>query len=220
MVTTTICRTWDDSTDARARLWAAIAKWNGVSAVPLKFVTYNGLHFDCPTMEIHQRKDRLPLFGMDIRKYGSKNIIDPFTEIAYNGEAGEQILYRTLPDLAAFFGIETPTDDIKGDQVAGYIAKGDYETVARHCAEDVRMTRELYLRMASPFRAVVFDIETVGRDDIDRTRVKPDGRVSKPEAVEASITEKIAKAGLDPFANRIVVLCYEFVDEHGPLEAF
>jgi hypothetical protein len=214
-VTTVICRTWEESRLARVRLWDEVAQANRTSLIPLKWVTYNGLHFDCPTMETHQRLDGLRLFGMDIRKYGSKNIIDLYDLLTFSDNCGEQVLYRKLPVMAFHFDIPIPEEDIDGSQVAALIASGDagYERVAQHCAFDVEMTAALYKRLGIPWRAIVFDIETVPKNGIDLATVKPDGRLTDPAKIEASQTQRLEKAGLDPFANRIVVLGYTFIDE-------
>ena len=207
-----ICRTWEDSTAAREAMRKAQADWYAVSATPLFYAGYNNTTFDCPVVETHQRKDRLPLFGMDIRPYNSRNVVDVFAALTFNDNAGQQILRRTLTDLARFFGIDTPEDDIKGEDVAGYIAAGDYDTVACHCAEDVRMTAELYRIVNRAQPALVFDVETVALDNLDLTRIKGDSRLTDPAKVAADLKAKASKAALDPFGNRIAVLCWEIVE--------
>ena len=206
---TFICKTWKDSTDARGQLRESVAARNHQSAVPLKFVTFNGLTFDLPTLETHQRIDRQPVFGFDLHPYSSKNVIDLYRLLTNNEDCGKHVMRRALPDLARALGVDTPADDITGEQVGEYIAKGDYETVARHCEADVIATRDLYLLTPRPFRAVVLDIETVAKDGLDRSRVKYDKRLKDREA---AIDTALAGAALDPWASRIVVLSYLFVD--------
>ena len=211
-ITTRICRTWDESVTARETLRADVAFWNSQSAMPLKWVGYNNLFFDCPTVETHQRLDGLPTFGMDIRKYGSKNVIDLFDALTYSDNCGKQVLRRTLHDLCAAFGIDpTGPEEIDGSEVQGRIDAGDYEAVAAHCQHDTALTAALYQRvMPSPFRAVVFDVETVKRDGLDLARVKVDSRLTDPAKIAKAKAE--APFGLDPFASRIVALCWTLVD--------
>jgi hypothetical protein len=210
-----ICTTWDESKLAREAMTRAVAKWNRESSMPLYFVGYNCISFDCPTMEIHQRLDGLPVFGMDIRKYGSKNIIDLYDLLTFGGNCGTQVMRRTLPDMAKAFGIWTPPDrpELDGSQVAAAIAEGRYEDVAYHCERDVMLTARLYRRVArSPFRAVVFDLETVPKDGLDIERVKVDSRLKDPAKIAAAKQDGLADASLDPYGNRIVVLSWTMVD--------
>jgi hypothetical protein len=149
---------------------------------------------------------------LDIRKYGSRDIVDLMADLTFSGADGCAVMSRSLKAMAARFGLGVQ-DETNGSDVAALIAAGDYEAVAAHCESDVQTTVALYRKLHGNRPAIVVDIETAAIDNAFefRTFVKPDGRLSDPKKIEADIDSKLLKAPLDPFLCRIVVLGYEVV---------
>jgi predicted PolB exonuclease-like 3'-5' exonuclease len=180
--------------------------------VDSKWVGFNCLSFDCPVLETRARLLNLPSFGMDIRKYGSRNVCDVWSDLTFNGECGSPVMSRSQKALAARLGIEV-TDDIDGKDVARLVSEGRYDEVAAHCLSDVTVLAEMFTRLYPKRSGLVFDLETVPIDNVKDYRefIKPDSRLTDPKKIEASIQEKAEKAGLDPWLCRIVVIGYQVI---------
>ena len=78
----------------------------------------------------------------------------PHTASAWSGkyidtmfEWGGANHYVGLMELCRVLGVGPNDEDIDGASVWEYVARGDLETVARHCALDVERTRAVYRAM-------------------------------------------------------------------------
>jgi hypothetical protein len=176
-----------------------------------RLVGFNILQFDAPVLVTRCRLLGVTPPALDIRKYGSKDIIDVMADLVLGLDPDKAILRRSQKALAARFGIPS-TDSTSGADVARMAAEGDRDGIAAHCQADIDVLRELFRRVHGPkAKGILVDLETVAIDNAAEYRayIKPDGRVSKPEAIEASITEKLTKAALDPYLCRIVCLGWD-----------
>jgi hypothetical protein len=209
MPTIRICRTPDDVTVALHAFRMAWRDLNAVTACDAPVGVFNA-PFDCWTVEVQARRLGLPSFNFDMRKYGSRNVVDMMRELECEGVC--QVLSRSQKAMAAIVGIPVE-DDCDGGQIADLYAKGDFDAIAAHNRSDVETLAALW-RFWFPRRAgICLDVETVAREDVAAFRpyIKPDGRVTDPKKIEASIDEKLRKAALDPWLNRIVCIGYEVV---------
>jgi DNA polymerase III epsilon subunit-like protein len=176
-----------------------------------RLVTFNGIGFDVPVLITRCRLLGIKPPALDLRKYGSKDITDVMADLCLGLDPDKAIMRRSQKAMAARFGIAS-TDTTSGADVAAMAARGDYEAIAAHCQADIDVLRELFRRVhGAKAKGILLDLETCAIDNAAEYRayIKPDGRVSKPDAIEASITEKLTKAALDPYLCRIVCLGWE-----------
>jgi|WetSurMetagenome_2_1015567.scaffolds.fasta_scaffold278743_2 hypothetical protein len=207
---TIICKTEQDEREALIVLRRVKAQADTGVAVDSRWITFNGLSFDCPVLETRALLLGLPSFHMDIRKYGSKNIVDLYAELTFFGSDGAAILSRSQQSLAHRFGYVS-TDTLDGSMVPSLVAEGRYDEVAAHCQADVEALAFLYrAKFGAKARGIVFDLETAPIDGVASYRpwIKPDGRLTDQKKIEASIDDKLERAGLDPYLCRIVCLGY------------
>jgi DNA polymerase III epsilon subunit-like protein len=206
-----ICPTPADELDALKTFAESSRIFTAGLALPPVWAGFCNSTYDCPVMEARAILHGLPAFGMDIRKYGSKNVVDLHADLTFGGNDGTPVMSRSLKAMAKRLGIEN-TDGINGDEIAALVAAGQWDAVADHCRSDVATTAALYrLRHTRP--AIVFDLEAVAVENAADFKefVKPDGRLTDPKKIEASIEEKLSKAALDPWLCRIVALGWELV---------
>ena len=178
-----------------------------------KICTFNGLSFDLPVLITRCRLLGVTPVSADVRKYGSKDVVDLMADLTFNDNGGATILSRSQASLARRFGIPTP-DQTSGKDVAALVAAGDYDAVAVHCAADLDVLRELFRRVyGERAKGVLLDLETAAIDNLAdyRGSIKGDSRLTDPKKVEADIEAKLGKAALDPYLARIVVIGYEVI---------
>ena len=210
---TIICRTEQDEIGALDAFGNVVHHLRSTSMVTsdTKLVGYNILQFDAPVLVTRCRLLGVKPPALDIRKYGSKDITDVMADLCFGLDPDKAILRRSQASMLARFGIESH-DATSGKDIAAMVERQDWEAIAAHCQADLDGLRELYRRLYGPkARGILVDLETAAIEDAQdyRAFIKYDGRVSKPEAIEASITEKLTKAALDPYLCRMVCLGYE-----------
>lgn len=178
--------------------------------------TFNGLKFDLPmiTQQCRYLQVRSPMW--DIRRYSTGTLIDLWDVLTFGGNGGAQVMSTSLGSFCKAFGI--PHDEsVSGKDTAKLIAAGDYDTVARHCADDVAATVALAKRLGYRGPAVAVDVETVPRDGFETLLSEPSapGNLKDPTKIATAIEEKRSeqreKAGLDINLARLVVIGYQVV---------
>lgn len=107
-------------------------------------VTFNGLFFDIPVLMARARLlgVRCPEFYIDRYRSPHPDLLNILT---FKGALGKDS-YRSLPWFAKRFGINTD-DAFTGAMIGQLYADGDWESIRRHCASDVRLTRQLAERL-------------------------------------------------------------------------
>lgn len=176
-----------------------------------KLVTFNGIGFDVPVLLTRCRLLGVNPPAFDLRKYGSRDIVDVYADLSFNGEGGQAVMSRSQRALLARFGIPT-ADTTSGSDVAEMAARGDYEAIAAHCQADIDGLKALYQRVhGEGAKGILLDLETVAIDNAADYRqfVKPDGRLTDEKKIAADVDAKLLKAGLDPYLCRIVCLGWE-----------
>lgn len=212
---TMIFRTEAEEREGLAAFASIIHRERATNLIPLdtKLITFNGLSFDLPVLVTRMRLLGVKPPALDIRKYGSKDAIDLYAELSFNGEGGAAIMSRSQKALAARFGIPS-LDDTSGADVAQMVAEGRYDDVAAHCQFDLNTMLALYWRVHGPeAKGILLDLETAPVDNAAEYRqfVKPDGRLTDEKKIAADVDTKLGKAGLDPYLCRIVCLGYEVI---------
>lgn len=138
-VRTLVARTVDEEPDLLRQLWQAIAAVRG----PRRWVTYNGLEFDLPYL-----LRRSALLGIEVpilaplRRYALGEHYDVMQALA-NWKPGDRLPLRIA---ARLFGL-AKADGLDGAGVHEAWRAGRIEAVAAYCAQDARITYDLFRRL-------------------------------------------------------------------------
>jgi hypothetical protein len=138
-VHTLAARTADQERDLLQQFWQAIAALRG----PRCWVTYNGLDFDLPYL-----LRRSALLGIEVpvpvplRRYALSEHYDVMQALA-NWKAAERLPLRIA---ARLFGL-AKADGLDGAGVSTAWRAGQVEAIAAYCAQDARVTYELFRRL-------------------------------------------------------------------------
>lgn len=117
--------------------WARVSNERGT--VPL--VTFNGFGFDAPVVMARSMLLGVPHQPLNIDRFRSPHV-DLMQRLCW----GDREKALSLAFYAQRFGI--PTDDaFTGALIGQLLADGDWESIKRHCASDVRLTRLLAERI-------------------------------------------------------------------------
>lgn len=117
--------------------WARVSNERGT--VPL--VTFNGFGFDAPVVMARSMLLGVPHQPLNIDRFRSPHV-DLMQRLCW----GDREKALSLSFYAQRFGI--PTDDaFTGALIGQLLADGDWESIKRHCASDVRLTRLLAERI-------------------------------------------------------------------------
>lgn len=109
-------------------------------------VTYNGRTFDLPVLATRARLLGIDWPDLDLRKYGSTDVVDIYERLTFGDTLQHGVIPRTLHDMAARFGIDVQ-DDVRGHQIGALVAAGEWDKVRHHCANNVRLTVALAARL-------------------------------------------------------------------------
>lgn len=193
--------------------------WHLYESLPpdTPLVGYCHRRYDLPMLIQRSRYLGVPAWSLPLRKYDNRHVVDLFDLLTFYGDAGADLMKRTLDNFCRRFGIVI-ADETTGKDVAAMIAAGDYAAVAAHCAADVEKTRQLAQRIeAIEGAALVLDIETAS---IDGASVYLDGIQAPPnykdEAkirvyIEEKTREATERAALDINLGRVVCLGYTLI---------
>lgn len=110
-------------------------------------VTFNGMSFDVPLLHVRAAVHGLRLQHAPdafLRRYTTQHHADLRLVLA-NWDARAA---GTLHDWCEAFGIES-TDECSGADIGALVSAGDTNGIAKHCAEDLRLTCALYERLTT-----------------------------------------------------------------------
>lgn len=105
-------------------------------------IGYNILGFDLPVLLRRSLylSVKTPVLNLD--RYRTPHI-DLLQRLSHNG----LLRARSLAFYCRRFGLDVPTDPVKGEDIAGLVAAGQWASVEAHCASDVQKTAALAARM-------------------------------------------------------------------------
>jgi hypothetical protein len=105
-------------------------------------VTFNGLNYDLPLLLRRSLYLGVPAPKLQLERFKHADAIDLMQILSMDG----RLKLHGLRFYANRFGI--PVDDEShGKDIAGLVAAGDWEAVAKHCTADVQTTAALAKRM-------------------------------------------------------------------------
>ncbi len=122
--------------------------WEGAKKYDT-FVTFNGRSFDIPFIlvrsTIHQIKPTKNLMSNRYlnSQFSNAKHIDLLDQLTFYGAVRQK---GSLHLWTRAFGIDSPKEDINGDQVAPFFKKGKCLDIARYNGRDILATKDLYLR--------------------------------------------------------------------------
>lgn len=106
-------------------------------------VGFNCLAFDLPLLLRRSLYLGVKTPVLSLGKYRHDGIEDLMMRLSHDGT----LRYRSLSFYAKRFGLDVPADPHTGADIAGLVAKGDYDAVAAHCRADVMVTVALAKRV-------------------------------------------------------------------------
>lgn len=116
-----------------------------------EIIVFNGSTFDVPVVIA-----RAWLLGLDVpaslralveKRYNSR-LIDLFQVVTFGaGRHYDGPISCGLVSMCEVFGIDIPSDEEDGSQIATMVAEGRWDDVREHCRRDVERTRALAQRL-------------------------------------------------------------------------
>lgn len=104
-------------------------------------VGFNSLSFDMPVLMRRAQLLGMPYPELNLDRYRTPHI-DVLERLSFHGK----LTLRSLKFYGRRFGLAVP-DDIKGADIAGLVAAGDWSAIEKHCAADVELTAALAARL-------------------------------------------------------------------------
>lgn len=102
------------------------------------YITFNGLSFDIPTLNIHSLRHRIKPLNISTRKYYIDNHLDVYAYLSnYERRPG------TLDYYAQYFEIGSGKNGMDGSQVERMFYDGKLDEIAEYCLSDCQQTYEL-----------------------------------------------------------------------------
>lgn len=106
-----------------------------------QIITFNGRGFDCPFLLVRSAANRVrPTIDLMPNRYSNQHVdlMDQFTWFgAFRRRFSLEVWCKAL-------GVEQPKREVRGSDVAGLYAAGEYMTIARYCLGDARATAQLF----------------------------------------------------------------------------
>ena len=116
------------------RFWEAVGRAKQI-------ITFNGRGFDCPFLLVRSAANRVrPTIDLMPNRYSNQHVdlMDQFTWFgAFRRRFSLEVWCKAL-------GVEQPKREVRGSDVAGLYAAGEYMTIARYCLGDARATAQLF----------------------------------------------------------------------------
>jgi predicted PolB exonuclease-like 3'-5' exonuclease len=122
-------------------LWRRI--YDRVTGAVQPLVTFNGLSFDLPVLMARSMLLGVPHPTLNLDRYRSPHI-DLLQRLSWNDPSKA----HSLMFYCSRFGISTD-DAFTGALIAQLHADGDWESIRKHCASDLRLTRQLAERVGA-----------------------------------------------------------------------
>jgi 3'-5' exonuclease len=116
--------------------------WEDVVKVT-RIITFSGRMFDCPWLML-----RSLVHGVSAQR----NLMPPRYQTGFHVDLAEQLSFYgatrnySLDFWCQTLGITSPKHDISGAEVPAAYRAGEYERIARYNADDIRATRELFVK--------------------------------------------------------------------------
>jgi len=147
--------------DEEREVYALRKVWHAYTDRSRRLVSFNGAGFDVPTLIQRSRLLRVTVPRIDQRKYGNSDQIDLYRLLTFDDTQRTFVIRRTLDNFTRLFGLDVPTDQHDGGDIARLVADGAWDAIAHHVRTDVVKTRALaerldVLRVQVPEEAAVF----------------------------------------------------------------
>lgn len=108
-------------------------------------ISFYGLSFDWPVIVQRSRYLGVPFAMPNLDKYRTPHT-DLHALLTFNGATKHT---HSLDFYAKRFGVQLPTDEIDGSQIAAAVAAGEWEKVVNHCRLDVLKTAAIAHRIGA-----------------------------------------------------------------------
>jgi hypothetical protein len=110
-----------------------------------RLVGFRSRSFDLPVLFQRSRYGRVSTMPRDWRAwlapYGRTRLhVDLHDEATFDGIRSESSIPRSLTSFCSLFGVDVPTDDGQGCDMAALVEAEDWEAVRLHCYRDVQRT--------------------------------------------------------------------------------
>ena len=128
-----------DESSLISAFWSKIADYD-------YFITFNGIAFDIPTLNIHSIRHKIrPSVKIDCQKYRITNHLDLYQVLSH----WNPMMGGGLDFYLRYFGISSGKDGMSGDQVADYYRMGDMgeKVIRQYCESDCIGTWKLAERV-------------------------------------------------------------------------
>lgn len=123
--------------------------WQMVEAIGseypyFRFVTFNGLNFDFPFLEMRSLIQSVPFMQLPKKRYDTTRHYDVRQVLTNWGVRG----LGSLRFWCHVFGIEYTNGIIQAEQIADCYGKKEYQKIFDKCENDVDLINRLYLRVS------------------------------------------------------------------------
>ena len=137
-----VCRDEDDEAIALTRFWA--------EAGHCPLVGFRIRTFDAPMLMARSRYLGIRYPVLDLGRYArGARIVDLWDTLTFGLSDFEctAVMPRKLKSYGVRYGVPVSDDEINGKDIGALVAAGDWDSVASHCAADVRLTTALARRV-------------------------------------------------------------------------
>ena len=115
--------------------------WSTVAGRTL--VGYNCIAFDLPVLLTRSRILGVSTPHYDVKKWGCQGVIDLMLDLSFNG----LVDYKSLGFWCKRLGLDVPDDESTGADIAGMVARGEWDRVKHHCLADITKIEALFKRL-------------------------------------------------------------------------
>lgn len=126
----------DESARAEASL---LTEFWDIAGAHEHFITFNGVAFDIPTLELHSARARIrPSLRISRKRYAIENHLDCYAFLSdWQPKQGNLDFY------SQYFNVGEGKKGMTGLQVQGLWDLGEYDKIIDYCLSDVRQTWEI-----------------------------------------------------------------------------